>query len=590
VESPTSRCAEPWPGGGYHAPGEMKQTDQSPEAAPVQRPLEGIQSALIEAGVLLAGELSLPTLLRRLVEIAVRITGARYGALGVTGPGGRIVEFITVGLDDRQRAAIGPTPQGRGLLGALIDDPKPLRLVRLQDDPRSVGFPPNHPPMTSFLGAPVRARGRVFGNLYLTEKEDGKPFDDADESAVTILATQAGVAVANAETHRALLQRERWLAALHEITDGLVAGEPDVQLMNTIVRSARSLAAADLAAIAVAKPEGSTTLRIVAADGLGAEKVLEALDRDAGTPSHRVLANGVAEIVRPEQAEFRGTLVGAADIPVAALMVVPLLIGGRPAGTISLTWSQTDADFGPGALSLIESFASQASVVLDYARVQEQALRWAVFEERNRIARDIHDEPVQALIYLARRLEEMAGASGSGRTSAAKLEEIRELAVAVVDGLRQLTEGLRSEILEREGLAAALLELSERFTSRTGIPAEFSSPRVSGRWNPELERNLLRLTQEALSNVERHAAARRVLVSLTQRRGRITLRVADDGVGFITSGARAVPPGLGTIGMRERVAQLGGRLVIRSHPGRGTVLLADMPIEQPAIDIGDQPS
>ena len=336
----------------------MTDPELSPDATGELGSLERLQSALIQAGVLLAAELSLPTRLRRLVEIAVRITGARYGARGVTGPGGGIVEFITVGLDDRQRAAIGPIPKGRGILGALIHDPKPLRLVRLQDDPRSVGFPPNHPPMTSFLGAPVRARGQDFGNLYLTEKKDGQPFDAADESAVTILATQAGVAVANAQTLRDLLQRERWLEALREITDGLVSGEPNDQLMSTIVRSAWSLAGANLAAIAIVTPEGSTTLRVVAADGLGADKVLNAPDRDSGTPSHRVLATGQAEIVRPEQVELRATLVGAAGIPVTALMVVPLVIGGKAAGAISLTWSQDNADFGPRALRLLVSFAS----------------------------------------------------------------------------------------------------------------------------------------------------------------------------------------------------------------------------------------
>jgi signal transduction histidine kinase len=303
-----------------------------------------------------------------------------------------------------------------------------------------------------------------------------------------------------------------------------------------------------------------------------------------------VLATGQATTVRPEQTELRATLVGAASIPVTALMVVPLVVGGKAAGTISLTWSQDDADLGSEALNLLESFASQASVVLDYSRVQEQALRLAVVEERNRIARDLHDEPVQALIYLARRLERMAADSASHQASAAQLEETRELAVAVVDGLRQLTEGLRSEILEQEGLAAALLDLSKRFTSRTAIAAEFSSRRASGRWSPELERNLLRLTQEALSNVERHASASRVMMTLTLRPGRLTLRVADDGVGYITSGDHAVRPGLGTIGMQERVAQHRGWLMIRSRPGRGTVLVANMPIDQSATGNADQSS
>jgi GAF domain-containing protein len=252
--------------------------------------------------------------------------------------------------------------------------------------------------MTSFLGAAVRARGQVFGNLYLTEKKGGQTFDEADESAVTILAKQAGVAVANAQTHRDLLQRERWLEALHGIAESLLAGLPNDHLMTMLARSARTLAGADLAAIAIPTPEGSATLRMVAADGLGADKVLNAPDRHSGTPSHRVLTIGMAEIVRSEQTELRATLVAAAGIPVTALMVVPLVIGGKVAGTISLTWSQDDADFSPEALSLLESFASQSSVAVDYSRVQENALQWTVVDERSRIARDIHDEPFQALI------------------------------------------------------------------------------------------------------------------------------------------------------------------------------------------------
>jgi two-component system NarL family sensor kinase len=258
--------------------------------------------------------------------------------------------------------------------------------------------------------------------------------------------------------------------------------------------------------------------------------------------------------------------------------VVPLLIGGRVAGTISLTLSEVGADFSPGVLSLLQSFAGQASLALDYARVQAQSLRMAVVGERNRIARDLHDEPVQALIHLARRLEGMAVESSHGGTTAANLEETRELAVAVVDGLRQLTEGLRSEILDLKGLAAALGDLVLRFDSRTGIPASFSMRGTPSRWDRDLERNLFRLAQEALSNIERHAEAGRVRLDLIVRAGGLTVRVADDGVGFIASGEGAVTRGLGTIGMEERVALQCGRLRIRSRPGRGTVLVATVPI------------
>ncbi|MGC2191698.1 MAG: GAF domain-containing sensor histidine kinase, partial [Candidatus Dormiibacterota bacterium] len=320
--------------------------------------------------------------------------------------------------------------------------------------------------------------------------------------------------------------------------------------------------------------DGSAALRVVAADGVGAEELLRTPPKASGTASHLVMRTGQTQTVRADSGEFDSSLMAIAGVPIGALLVVPLVIGDRVSGTISLTLSDHGADFSPEALGLLESFAGQASLALDYARVQGRSLRLAVVEERTRIARDLHDEPVQALIHLARRLEGMAIESTTAGTPTAKLDETRELAIAVVDGLRQLTEGLRSEILDIDGLPAALRDLVQRFGTRTGIPAEFTLRGAQARWDPELERNLFRLTQEALSNVERHAEARRVQVDLIERQRGITLRVSDDGIGFVASGEGAAAPGLGTIGMQERVALHGGRLLIRSRLGRGTLVLA----------------
>jgi signal transduction histidine kinase len=542
-------------------------------------PPEDLRAALIEAGVLLASELALPALLRRLVEIAVRITHARCGALGVTGPHGGVVEFITVGLTDQERAAIGPIPRGLGILGALDHDPHPLRLDRLQDDPRSVGFPPHHPPMTSFLGAPVRARGQVFGNLYLTDKEGGRTFDAADEAALVTLATQGGVAIANAQTYRELRQRERWLGALHEITAALLAGHSQQTLMTSIVRSAREMSSADLAAIALAVDGDSTALRVAAADGAGADRILSAPAMASGTAFHSVLSTGRPLIVRPSSGDPFTRSLEEAGVAVGVLMVVPLVIRERASGAIVLIRSAPDADFNSEALSLLESFASQATLALDYAAAQVQSRRLAVVEERQRIARDLHDEPIQALIYLTRRLESMAVEASASGSAVTQLEDTMKLAVAVGDGLRQLTEGLRSEVLEYEGLPAALGDLAQRFSSRVGIPAEVSLRGELRHSAPEVERSLLRVAQEALSNIERHADAGRVRLDLAVRAGQLSLRVADDGVGFVVSGEGAARPGLGTIGMRERMELMGGRLLIWSRPRRGTLVVARLPTE-----------
>src|SRR5437588_3622338 len=197
---------------------------------------------LLEAGMALASELSLPVLLQRIVELAAEITGARYGALGVIGPDcSDLVDFLTTGITDAERAAIGPLPRGRGLLGTIIQDARPLRLDQISRDPRSAGFPPNHPPMQSFLGAPVRARGQVCGNLYLTEKRDSPDFTVEDEEALVILATQAGIAIANARLYEETRLRERWLQAVRETTSAILAGaEPD-EVLRLVARWAREL-------------------------------------------------------------------------------------------------------------------------------------------------------------------------------------------------------------------------------------------------------------------------------------------------------------------------------------------------------------
>jgi two-component system sensor histidine kinase DevS len=541
-------------------------------------PPDGARVALLEAGVLLASELSLPVLLRRLVELAVRITHARYGALGVLGPQGRIREFITVGMSEGERAAIGPIPQGRGILGALVHDPQPLRLERLQSDPRSVGFPPNHPLMATFLGAPVRAQGQVFGNLYLTEKESGRAFTEADEAAVVTLAGQAGVAIANAQTYRELKDRERWLQGLHEITVAQLAGQPREALLAATVRTARELGGADLAAVVLAEEGDPTRLLVIAADGSAADRVRGLALPAHGTASHDALASGRPLLIPHPLDARRQAWFKEAGVDVATVMVVPLIIRDHSEGTILLARTAPAIDFTSDDLSLLESFASQAALALEYARAQVELRRLAVLDERHRIARDLHDEPVQALIYLARRLEGLASETMVSGPAARQVQETRHLALAVVDGLRQLTEGLRSEILDHEGLVPALEDLAERFTSRTEIPVQVRRPNEMRRWSPDVERSLLRVAQEALSNVEHHAQAQRVWLGLAVRGSHLSLRIADNGIGFAFPGARETQ-GLGMLGMRERVGALGGQLLIRSRPGRGCVVIAHVPTD-----------
>src|SRR5215208_4344489 len=245
---------------------------------------------LLEAGVALAAELSLPAALQRIVQLAAELTDARYGALGVVGRDGVITEFITTGVSDAERAAIDHIPVGRGILGVLIDDARPLRLHDLAEDPRSVGFPANHPPMRSFLGAAVTARGQVYGNLYMTEKRDGADFDTDDERALILLATQAGVAIENAYLYEQAQDRARRLEAVRAITTSILAGTDTGELLSLVVGQARELVGADLATLAL--PAGTDRLVIEAADGLLADELQGTTFPASGSVTGEVLRTG----------------------------------------------------------------------------------------------------------------------------------------------------------------------------------------------------------------------------------------------------------------------------------------------------------
>ena len=529
--------------------------------------------ALVEAGMLLASDLSLPRVLERLVALAAELTGARYGAVGVLGPDGAISEFLTVGMSQEQRRAIGPPPSGRGVLGLLISDPRPLRLDRIEAHPESVGFPPNHPPMSTFLGAPVHSSGRVFGNIYLTDKEGGGSFDDEDERLLVTLAGQAGIAIANAKSFEELSQRERWLRALHQTTSAMLSGGSVEAVLDAIVRVAREMTDSMLSAIVRPGPGPSGRLVVTAFAGSGGHRLEHLELPSSGTAAHAVMRTGRPRVV--EAGSSQAAWLARAGVAVGPMMVVPLTVRQRVEGTILIARAPSARSFRDEELSLVDSFATQAALAIDYLRIQEQLQRLAVLQERQRIARDIHDDPVQALIYLARKLEGLSHADPSVPT-AAQVGELRSIAVAVSDGLRQLTEGLRSQTLEEHGLGPALVELGQRFQSRAGATVSVVVDESVGRIGEDLERDWLRVAQEALSNVERHAGAGRVGVRLDRRGARVRLAVWDDGVGYRTVYGRARREGLGILGMRERAQLLGGRIRLRSRPGRGALLIADV--------------
>jgi signal transduction histidine kinase len=526
---------------------------------------------LLEAGVVLAAELSLPAALQRIVELAAGLTDARYGALGVVGRDGVITEFITTGVSDTERAAIGHIPVGRGILGVLIDDARPLRLHDLAEDPRSVGFPANHPPMRSFLGAPVTARGRVYGNLYLTEKRDGEDFDADDERALVLLATQAGVAIENAYLYEEARDRARRLEAVRAITSSILAGTDTDELLALVVGQARELVGADLATLAL--PAGTDRLVIEAADGLLSEELRGTVFPASGSVTGEVLRTGKAVALTDASADDRMAqpIVRAG---VGPALFIPLAVRGTTLGSLTVANVKSGPPLREAAVQLVETFAEQAAVALEYARLQRELHRLAVLEDRERIAKELHDGAIQSLFAVGMGLQGAALLAGDDDLRARIQHAVEELDRVIRD-LRNYIFGLRPGILADRQLDQALQGLVEEFQQRSGVVAVAEiDPGVAAELSGQAA-DLVQLAREALSNVSRHAQAATCRVSLYRDHDAAVLEVDDDGRGFDPS--QTTGAGQGLRNLQERATALGGRAEIHSTTGEGTRVRVTIP-------------
>jgi two-component system, NarL family, sensor histidine kinase DevS len=525
---------------------------------------------LLETGLALASERSLSAALQRIVELAAELTGARYGALGVLARDGVITEFITTGVTATQRAAIGHIPVGRGILGVLIDDARPLRLHDIAQDPRSVGFPPNHPPMRTFLGVPVSARGQVFGNLYLTEKRDGQDFDDDDERALVLLATQAGVAIENAYLYEQAQARARRLEAVRAITTAILAGTDSAQILALVVGHARELVGADLATLAL--PAGVDRLVIEAADGLHADELQGTTFPTEGSVTGEVLRTGKPVVLADAAADDRiaQPIVRARLGPA---LFVPLAVRGRILGSLTVANARGGPPLREPAVQLVETFAEQAAVALEYARLQGELQRLAVLEDRERIAKELHDGAIQALFAVGMGLQGSALLAGSELRG--RLQNAVEELDRVIRDLRNYIFGLRPGILADRQLDQALHGLVEEFGQRSGVLAiaevdPQAAAELAGRAG-----DVIQLAREALSNVSRHAEAATCRVSLYLEGDGGVLEVDDDGQGF--DPAKVAGAGQGLRNLQERAERLGGRAEIHSIPGQGTRVRVTIP-------------
>jgi signal transduction histidine kinase len=531
---------------------------------------------LIEAGIALGSELSLDALLQKLVETAASLTGARYAALGVIDERGSALErFIFTGIEREQAEAIGELPRGRGILGVLIHDAAPLRLENLGDDARSVGFPPHHPPMRTFLGVPILLRGRAYGNLYLTEKKEG-PFTAEDQELVETLASQAAVAIENARLYESATRWSQQLEALNEVGIALAAEIELPRLLALIARRLRELIGASLVMIALPAPDG--TLRIEAADGEGADGILGLQLEWAGSKSGRVLERKRGERVDRLHDDPEIDQAAARRLNVHTGLFVPLIAGDRAIGVVIAHDKEgVDPRFSEDDLRLAETFAARAAVAVDLsARVASDALRRVVEAqelERRRLARELHDQTGQELTSVLLGLKGIEEAGGDEERAEA-LRAVREQVVETLHDVRRLAVELRPKALDDFGLVPALERLVENFAEQTGMRVDFE-PQLADRLPADVETALYRIVQEALTNVVKHAQARAVSIVLAQSGGTVAAVIEDDGRGFTPD---AGADGLGLVGMRERLALLGGKLKIESSAVAGTTIVAEVPL------------
>ena len=536
--------------------------------------------SLLDAGIALTSELSLDGVLKRVTEAAATLTGARYAALGVIDTHGTELErFLTYGIDDETHAAIGDLPRGRGILGVLIRDRAPVRLRDLTEDPRAVGFPAHHPPMHTFLGVPIALRGVAFGNLYLTEKEDGAEFTSEDQEVVELLAAQAAVAIENARLYEAATSWSRQLESLHEVVRSLVEESELEAMLDMICRRLRELIDARIAFIAL--PDGPSQLRIASADGDGASELIGlTLDRERSKSGH-VLRRVTSARVDSTLDDPESDQDAARRMGVRTGLYVPLVARGSAIGIVVMHDKlSADPRFSDTDLRLAEIFAARAAVAVDLSeRVARETVRRVVEAqelERSRLARELHDETGQALTSILLGLRSIRAAESEADADRAEAD-VRELTVQALQDVRRLAVELRPSALDDFGLAAAVERLAATFEERTGIHTALEADFSTGRLPHEIETVLYRVIQEALTNVVKHAGAERVSIVLTQRSSGIRVVVEDDGRGFDAGDVRN--DALGVVGMQERVALVGGSLEIESASGAGTTLAAYVPLD-----------
>ncbi|MFC0432027.1 GAF domain-containing protein [Kutzneria buriramensis] len=525
---------------------------------------------LLDAVMAVSTGLDLDETLHQIVQAAVNLVDAEFGALGVLGGDGKLANFLTIGLDEATVASMGPLPTGHGLLGKLIADPRPLRLPSIGAHPESVGFPERHPPMRTFLGVPVRIRDTVFGNLYLTDKRGGGQFTEDDEVVVQALAAAAGIAVDNARMFEQTRQRQRWLEALTELTTDLLSGMDQDKALELVARRAVELTAAD-AALVLLTPDAHRDRRVVQAVVGDVDRAVlgRVISRDDPLIGD-VVTSGSA-MIETDLAGHRGeTALAAALAGHQHSMAVTMRSGHHIAGVLLVLRGKEKAAFLDEQLPLLAFFGSQASLALELAVKQHMQRRLDVVSDRDRIGQELHENVIQRLFAVGLRLQGVIPAVGG--TGARRVgESVKEIDQVIAD-IRTSVYDLQNAA-EPQRLRGRLLDVVVQATDNTELtPTTRMHGTVDSAVPAVVAEHAVVVLTEALSNVVRHSRAHAVSVSVTADE-EFDMEVADDGVG-IQDGA----DGNGLRDMAERARSAGGSVSVSALPEGGTLVRWRVPL------------
>jgi signal transduction histidine kinase len=518
---------------------------------------------LVEAMLVVTSGLDLELTLQTIVESATKLVDARYGALGIRGEGREIVEFVLEGMGEADLAVIGRVPQGIGVLGLLLDDPKPIRLDEISKHPASVGFPPNHPPMHTFLGVPVRIREEIYGNLYLTEKAGGGPFTDDDEVLVEAFAAAAGIAIDNARLYQQAQMRQAWIESTRDIATGMLAGDDPADVLGQMAAEVLKLTQAHGAFIALAANTESAQSadELVVMDATGAAHVSASAPTltIAGTVLGQVFADHIPRRVPAiedcDQVQHLMDDAGPA-------MVIPLRASAG--GIVVLLRRHGAREFSADHLDMIVAFADQAALAWQLATSRQRMNELKVISERDRIARDLHDHVIQRLFAMGLTLQ--------GTIARAQSAEVAQRLTDTVDELQNVIQEIRTTIFDLHGGALGANRLRQRIDEAVAAFAG-QGIRTSVRFvgplsvvDATVADHAEAVVREAVSNAVRHSGARTLSVEVRVE-DELSVEVTDDGCGIP---AEVTPSGLDNL--RARAEEVGGHVTVTDAPGGGTAV------------------